>query len=120
MTGPIRTGAFLLVVTLAVNACGGSVDEAVDDPVASTATPQTSSVDQETTPSVGVDFGDDGAATDFLAALFMPRSGVTDGQVDCINDEMEESYPDGLPDPGTDEMEEALSSIVDACDLLPG
>ena len=120
MTGIRRTSALLLAMALAMTACGGSGDDVVDEPVFPTDTSQTSSADQETTPTVGVDFGDDGAATEFLAALFMPRSSVTDSQVDCINDEMASSYPDGLPDAGTDEMEQALGTIVETCDLLPG
>ena len=120
MAVPAGVRVTVAALAIAVSACTGGGDDVIDEPVFPTETLENSSELPETSPTVGVDFGDDGPATDFLAALFMPRSSVSDAQVDCINDEMERSYPDGLPQAGTDEMDEALATIVEACDLLPG
>lgn len=112
--------ATCLLVAVALTACGGSGDEPIDEPVVPTEAPQATVDTPQTTLGAEVDFGEDGAATEFLEALFLPRSSVTDTQVDCINDELAKSYPDGLPAVESGNRDEALGSIVEACGLIPG
>ncbi len=70
----------------------------------------------------GPDFGDDGVATEILELLFLPRSAVSDAQVECLNTEVGAQYPDGLPDDLLRDpaLFDVLNAAVETCGLIPG
>lgn len=106
-----RRFVIVFVLGLIMAACGSEGDGNTNgvDGLATTTTAGSSDT------TVPVDFGDEGEATKFLELVFMPRSSVSDEQVECIKDELAVVYPDGIPDEYTDELAANLDAIGETC-----